>query len=114
MKFEIWQLHLDEEVARRVNKGERPKEWILYSDIRVLGSKEAVLKAWEAGMYRHVANIEAFDLEDVFETGNIGPEERIERLGPMHSVSVGDVVVGDGKWLCESIGWGSLESKEEA
>lgn len=109
MKFEIWQFYLDEETVRRVNRGERPKEWTLYSDIKILGDTGAVVKALEAGMYRHVANIEAFDLDDVFETGNIGPEERIERLGPMHSVSVGDVVVGDGKWLCESVGWGLLD-----
>ena len=43
--------------------------------------------------YQHVCNIDATDLEDVFRIGNMGPEESIERLAPMHSVSVGDIVV---------------------
>ena len=29
----------------------------------------------------------------MFEVGNVGPEEDIERLGSMHSVSVGDLVI---------------------
>ena len=51
--------------------------------------------AWEAGYYTHVANIEADDYNDVFQIGNIGPEENIERLERMHSISVGDVIVGE-------------------
>jgi hypothetical protein len=49
--------------------------------------------AMDAGYYTHVANIEAIDYNEVFETGNIGPEENIERLGKMSSLSVGDVIV---------------------
>tara|TARA_B110000908_G_scaffold167969_1_gene221910 strand:+ start:64 stop:486 length:423 start_codon:yes stop_codon:yes gene_type:complete len=48
--------------------------------------------AFAAGYYDHVANITANDLEDVFHTGNMGPEENIERLNQMHSVSVADIV----------------------
>ena len=43
----------------------------------------------------------------MFEVGNIGPEENIERLAPMYSVSVGDVVeneTGD-QFVCASFGW---------
>ena len=43
----------------------------------------------------HVATIEAVDLNAVFEIGNIGPEDKIERLAPMHSISVGDVIVDE-------------------
>ena len=32
------------------------------------------------------------DLDEVFQIGNIGPEEKIERLNRMHSISVGDVI----------------------
>ena len=49
---------------------------------------------WDAGLYTHVANIEADDYNQVFEIGNIGPEQNIERLARMSSVSVGDVIVG--------------------
>ena len=43
--------------------------------------------------YEDVAIIEAEDLDEVFEIGNIGPESKIERLGRMHSISVGDVIM---------------------
>jgi len=47
------------------------------------------------GYYDHVANITASDLEGVFHVGNMGPEENIERLHNMHSVSVGDLIIDE-------------------
>jgi hypothetical protein len=44
------------------------------------------------GFYSKVAEIEAADLEDVFDIGNIGPAECITRIGRMHSISVGDII----------------------
>mgnify|MGYP001053399543 CR=1 FL=1 len=51
--------------------------------------------AFDAGYYSHVANITAKDYNEVFETGNIGPESNIERLARMSSLSVGDVIVSE-------------------
>jgi len=51
--------------------------------------------AFDAGYYTHVANITAEDYNDCFEVGNIGPDENIERLGRMSSLSVGDVIVAE-------------------
>ena len=48
--------------------------------------------AFEDGHYTHVANITADGLDSVFRIGNIGPESKIERIVPMHSVSVADVI----------------------
>lgn len=45
--------------------------------------------------YEEVAAIEADSLNEVFQIGNIGPESKIERLGRMHSISVGDVIRDD-------------------
>lgn len=45
--------------------------------------------------YDIVAKIEANNLDQVFDIGNIGPEKAIERLKPMHSISVGDVIMED-------------------
>lgn len=44
--------------------------------------------------YTHVANIEASDLDDVFEIGNIGSSSEIDIIEgtKMHSVSVGDII----------------------
>lgn len=39
-----------------------------------------------------VCTIKAKNLDEVFEIGNIGPEEKITRLNKMHSVSVGDII----------------------
>ena len=42
--------------------------------------------------YRMVALIDGETLDDVFSIGNMGPESKIERVEPMHSVSVGDII----------------------
>tara|TARA_Y100000389_G_scaffold22855_1_gene19537 strand:- start:530 stop:916 length:387 start_codon:yes stop_codon:yes gene_type:complete len=52
-------------------------------------------EAWDAGYYTHVANITAEDYDQVFEIGNIGPEQNIERISQMHSVSVGDMIIAE-------------------
>lgn len=49
--------------------------------------------ALKSGYYTHVANIEAQSLEEVFQIGNIGPEENIKRLTRMSSLSVGNIIV---------------------
>ena len=49
-------------------------------------------EAFDNKMYDMVSTIDANDLEDVFHIGNMGPEEKITRLLPMHSISVGDIV----------------------
>ncbi len=48
--------------------------------------------AFRRGYYTHVSNITGETLEDVFHIGNMGPEDAIERLKPMHSLSIGDIV----------------------
>jgi len=52
-------------------------------------------EAMAKGYYTHVANIEADGYSEVFHVGNMGPEQNIERLGRMRSISVGDVIVGE-------------------
>ncbi len=50
---------------------------------------------WEPAMFAYfspVCEMDASDLEEVFNLGNIGPEEKITRLDRMHSVSVGDII----------------------
>lgn len=56
-----------------------------------------VLEGVRDGIYEHVATLDTDDLNEAFEIGNIGPEEKITRLKPMHSVSVGDVLVREGE-----------------
>ena len=73
--------------------------------------------ALQNGCYTHVANIVADDINHAFEAGNIGPEDRIERLAQMRSVSVGDILVDDeGAWLVMPVGYKevNLEQLEAA
>lgn len=60
--------------------------------------------------YEEVCVIEAETLDEVFEIGNIGPEEKIERLNRMHSISVGDVISNEYHecFTVESFGFGKV------
>lgn len=49
-----------------------------------------------ADLYRKVAEIEASDLDEVFDIGNVGPEHKITRCLPMSSISVGDIIEAPG------------------
>jgi hypothetical protein len=98
-QFALYQIHLTADEVETINRTGSHNSVPRHAaklDIQCTPDKEkeqAVEKAWDAGFYTHVANITAENLEDVFKIGNIGPEENIERLAEMHSVSVGDVVI---------------------
>ena len=101
MKFAIYQIQLTDDQIRTINaKGfdaVPAKKAQLDMTMDFSGNKIGGLAsdAWDRGFYTHVANIEAEDYNEVFEIGNIGPEQNIERLARMHSISVGDVIVGE-------------------
>ena len=61
--------------------------------------------------YEHVANLDAEDLNEAFQIGNIGPEEAYTRFKPMHSVSVGDILVDENNdvHIVASFGFDKLE-----
>ena len=98
MKYKIFQIQLtDAEVAMiNANGHDSVPKQKLRLDISMPSGEPIAAMAKEAlaaDYYTHVANIEAYSLEDVFECGNIGPDKNIERLSPMMtSISVGDVV----------------------
>ena len=102
MKFQLMQIHLTNDEVDAINKaqdhGVIPKNKMrIAMQMDFSGSKTTKIaaEAMSKGFYNHVANIEANDLDEVFEIGNIGPESAIERLGRMSSVSVGDVLVDE-------------------
>jgi hypothetical protein len=101
-KFYLFQVNLSEKQYEDVELREK------YLDIIMKPTVESV-RAAEA-MYEMVAEIDALDFENVFEIGNIGPEENIKRLKPMHSVSVGDVILddkGNARYV-DSFGFGAV------
>jgi hypothetical protein len=89
MKFTVYQINLSN--AQYENRDLRE----LSLDTIMDPTPEAIQKAFS--LYEKVAEIETKDFEGVFEVGNLGPKtklgESITRFLPMHSVSVGDVVV---------------------
>jgi hypothetical protein len=64
-----------------------------YLDTTFRPTVESIIAA--RGLYAPVAEITADSLSQVFDIGNIGPESSIKRLAPMHSISVGDVIVDE-------------------
>jgi hypothetical protein len=97
MKYKIFQIQLtDAEVAMINANGHDsvPKQKLRLDISMSFGEPIGglVKEALAADYYTHVGNITANDLEDVFNVGNIGPEENIQRLDRMSSLSVGDVV----------------------
>lgn len=85
MKYTVYQINLsdDQYAAHRET----------YLNTTFHPTDEAIVAA--RGFYQPVAHIYANSLGAVFDIGNIGPETDIERLAPMHSVSVGDVIVDE-------------------
>lgn len=85
MKYTVYQINLsdDQYAVHRET----------YLNTTFHPTDEAIVAA--RGLYQPVAYIYANSLGAVFDIGNIGPETDIERLAPMHSVSVGDVIVDE-------------------
>jgi lipoate-protein ligase A len=99
MKFAVYQIQMTKAISDAVNAGEIVPSFEAKNKMNIdfSGNKIGGLAsdAFDAGYYTHVANIEAEDYNDCFEVGNIGPDENIERLGRMSSLSVGDVIVAE-------------------
>ena len=94
----------------QIRKDRRNEEVAM--NARVLGDVDPMLFLTA---YDIVCEIEAADLDEVFKIGNIGPEEKITRIAPMHSVSVGDVI-RDNRGRCfvvSSIGFTRLGENEK-
>ena len=95
----------------------RQTRWDLSTPFGGDDVEEKARSAFCLGSYTHVANIQAPNLELVFQVGNIGPEENITRIGQMCSLSVGDVIqcqeTGD-CFLIANFGFEQLFEKEAA
>ena len=114
-KYTILQINLTDAQVDEVNasKGEYPEFYIKSLRANIQPNPEAILDVFD--MYKPVAKIEAENLEQVFHIGNMGPEEKIERLDRMHSVSVGDLVFDPNTaiyYYVDSFGFGELPSEE--
>ena len=100
MKYQLLQIHLTDAEHDKVNAEghDSVDKHKMKLDMMVGMSKKIApiaKKALALGYSTHVSKITADDLNGVFEVGNIGPEENIERFHPMYSVSVADIIVDE-------------------
>jgi hypothetical protein len=86
-KYTVYQINLSNE--QRNTHAIRE----LFLDTIMSPTDEAIVAARD--LYNKVAVIEAASFGDVFDIGNIGPEQNIQRIADMHSVSVGDIIVSE-------------------
>ena len=85
MKYDVFQINLSDAEYDKNSIREQ------YLDTIMKPTADAIMAA--RGLYKKVATIEAVSFDQVFDIGNIGPENKIVRHARMHSVSVGDVIV---------------------
>ena len=103
--FSVYQIKIDKHLSDLINK----EGWDCH--VKAKSYTEAMFGNVVIGMkhecYTKVAEIVAEDLDHVFEVGNIGPEENIERFHPMYSVSVADIIVDEdgNKHVVASLGF---------
>ena len=97
MQYKVYQIQLTNAEIDLINeKGhDAVHKQSLKLDLSFPGKKDTgsiAADAFKRGYYTHVSNITADNLEGVFHVGNMGPEENIERMSRMHSISIGDIV----------------------
>ncbi len=94
--FKLYQIHLTDAEVDLINAeghdAVHKQSLKLDMGLRKNDTGRVAADAFNRGYYTHVSNITAESLENVFTVGNMGPEENIERLSRMYSVSVGDIV----------------------
>jgi hypothetical protein len=104
---------IDKEIEmKRFALFQLPEESKFIRDLYFMDSNEIAAISDE---YRMVALIDGKTLDDVFTIGNIGPESSIERVEPMHSVSVGDIiqdVIDNKTFVVAKYGFEEIDMKE--
>jgi len=95
-RYTVYQLNIKEHNALINDKGWEEaarlrKEIHVHLETTLKGSVN-----WEPewqDYFHKVCDIRATSLAGVFEAGNIGPEYLLDRFAPMHSISVGDLIL---------------------
>lgn len=109
MKYSVYQFHLTETIYNQINSGQNPHaESAMGKLMLTRGENAQVNYDFAQEYFVKVCEIEASDLDEVFEFGNIGPEERITRIEgvDMTSLSVGNVIVDGDDNASMVCGWG--------
>ena len=110
MKYAIHQFYLTDELYESINRGTHADANTVMGQLMLVKKENAQAVVNIAKSYmEHVADIEASDLNEVFDIGNIGPEEKITRHMETTSLSVGNVIVDENGVANMVCGWGFAE-----
>ena len=91
-KYTVYQINLTKEQRDEVNTAPNyPEFYTKFLDATMQPTVERILAVRD--LFKPVAVINAADAEQALMFSNWGQEDAIERLAPMRSVSVGDVLV---------------------
>ena len=115
MLYTVYQIRVERRVLDRVNELGHEGAAAQYPQYRarlntmIRGSRGYL--AEYAEYYSPVCMINAETLDGVFQIGNMGPEDSITRLAPMHSVSVGDIIEDQAgrRVMVDSFGFGEIQ-----
>ena len=120
MSYTLYQFHLSEEARNHLNTvgwggdfGDFPEIAIMQNVSFAGGSKN--YESWMEEFYTEVALIEGAEtMEDVFHIGNGygGAGTCITKYKRMHSMSVGDIVIGPNAnaYMCDGEGWSNIQN----
>lgn len=125
--FTVYQPHLNDQQRAELNGPNggwfSKPEFISYTDVRD-GSPygravdmddlhDLITEAVSHGLYYHVADITAVDLQEAFMFGNTHPHSKVKYIGDvsMKSISIGDVLIDTNTgiaYYCNRYGWTRL------
>lgn len=110
MQFTVYQIQISHSVSDQINQLGHEGAANKFPQYRakldtMFGSSG--YKTQYKQFYAPVCKIEAADLDGVFDVGNMGPEESITRLLPMHSINVGDIIEDEtgAQYMVDSFGF---------
>ena len=96
MKYTVYQISYTDAEIDGINAGSKSMKREIRTEMSMDFSGDKTIglaeKALHENLYTAVSFIQADNLDQVFEIGNIGPESNITRLSRMASVSVGDLI----------------------
>jgi hypothetical protein len=110
MQFTVYQIQISRSVSDQINQlgheGAATKFPEYRAKLDTMFGSEGYKTEYKQ-FYAPVCEIEAADLDDVFDIGNMGPEEHIKKLAPMHSINVGDIIEDEtgAQYMVDSFGF---------
>ena len=114
--YKLFQISVPREQYDEVNKLGWSEAIVKYplieasQALRMSGS-EAYVTEYDA-LFTHVADLDADNLEEAFRLHNFQEEDKIKRYAKQHSLSVGDICVGEygDVHICDNFGWTQMMS----